>query len=209
MNNETKDAGGMDLSRRDLMKVAVGGLLAGIAAPVLLFLSPGHAAMKGSGGKKVLIVYFSRTGNTREIAHQIHEMAGGDIVELRTVEPYPNAYNEVVEQAREELRSGFKPALKTKVERIGSCDVVFVGSPNWWGTIAGPVKTFLSEYDLSGKTVIPFITHAGSGLGGSVADIAALCPNSTIPDGLAVWGENAKNARNDVSAWLSGLGMKE
>ncbi|HPC02535.1 MAG TPA: flavodoxin [Syntrophales bacterium] len=199
----------MDLSRRDLMKVAVGGLLAGIAAPVLLFLSPGHAAMKGSGGKKVLIVYFSRTGNTREIAHQIHEMAGGDIVELRTVEPYPNAYNEVVEQAREELRSGFKPALKTKVERIGSCDVVFVGSPNWWGTIAGPVKTFLSEYDLSGKTVIPFITHAGSGLGGSVADIAALCPNSTIPDGLAVWGENAKNARNDVSAWLSGLGMKE
>ncbi len=209
MNNETKGAGEMDMSRRDLLKATVGGLLAGIAAPVLLFLSPGHAAMKGSGGKKVLIIYFSRTGNTREIARQIHEMAGGDIVELRTVEPYPEAYNAVVEQAREELRSGFKPALKTKVEQIGSYDVVFVGSPNWWGTIAGPVKTFLSEYDLSGKTVVPFITHAGSGLGRSVADIAALCPNSTIPDGLAVWGEDAKNARNDVSAWLSGLGMKE
>lgn len=209
MNNETKGAGGMDLSRRDLLKVSVGGLLAGIAAPVLLFLSPAHAAVKGSGGKKVLIVYFSRTGNTREIARQIHEMVGGDIVELETVEPYPEAYNAVVEQAREELRSGFKPPLKTKVENIGTYDVVFVGSPSWWSTIAAPVKTFLSEYDLSGKTIAPFVTHAGSGLGRSVADIAALCPNSTVPDGLAVWGENAKNARNDVSAWLRGLGMKE
>jgi flavodoxin len=99
----------------------------------------------------VLIVYFSRTGNTREIAHQIHEMAGGRHRGTPDRGAYPNAYNEVVEQAREELRSGFNPALKTKVERIGSCDVVFVGSPNWWGTIAGPVKTFLSEYDLSGK----------------------------------------------------------
>jgi flavodoxin len=209
VNNETKGAGGMDLSRRDLLKVAVAGLLAGIAAPVFLCLSSSPAAVKNFGGRKVLIIYYSRSGNTREIASQIHEMVGGDILELKTVEPYPDEYEAVVKQAKEERKSGFKPPLKTKVENIGSYDVVFVGSPSWWSTIAAPVKTFLSEYDLSGKTIAPFVTHGGSGLGRSVADIAALCPNSTVLDGLAVWGENAKNARNDVSAWLRGLGMKE
>jgi len=119
-----------------------------------------------------------------------------------------SATREQKEQAMQELNSGSKPALKTKVNRIGSYDVIFVGTPIWWGTLAAPVKSFLSEYDVSGKTVVPFVTHAGSGLGRSVLDIAALCPHSTIQDGLAVWGKNANTAQNDVSTWVRKLDVK-
>ena len=202
MSNETKDSNKIDLSRRNLLKVTVVGLLAGIAAPVLSHLSHTPAAATVTGRKKVLIIYYSRSGNTREIANQIHERVGGDILELQTVKPYPDEYDAVTKQAKQELNSGFKPALKTKVEKIGSYDVIFLGSPIWWGTIAAPVKTFLSEYDLSGKTIVPFITHGGSGLGRSVTDISTLCPKSTLLDGVAIWGRDVKTAQNKVSEWL-------
>jgi flavodoxin len=209
MSNKTNSVNKIDLSRRNLLKVTVAGLLAGVAIPVLPHLFPAPAAATLTGKTKVLIVYYSRSGNTREIANQIHERVGGDITELQTVKPYPEEYDAVTKQAKEELNSGFKPALKTKVEKIGSYDVIFVGTPIWWGTMAAPVKTFLSEYDLSGKTIVPFITHQGSGLGRSVEDLSTLCPNSTVLEGLAVWGKNAKTAQNDVSAWVRRLGVKE
>jgi flavodoxin len=162
----------------------------------------------GSGAStKVLVVYFSRTGSTREIAGQIHERIGGDLLEIQTVDPYPADYDAVTRQAKEELKSGYKPPLKTRVENIGDYDLVFIGSPNWWSTISAPVKAFLSEYDFSGKTIAPFITHLGSGLGRSVADVKALCPTSKVMDGLAVFGEKTKTAPNEVAAWLNKLGV--
>jgi flavodoxin len=209
MSNKTNNADKIDLSRRNLLKVTVAGLVAGVVTPVLSHLFPAPAAATVTGKAQVLIVYYSRSGNTREIAHQIHERVGGNIIELQTVKPYPEEYDAVTKQAKQELNSGFKPALKTKVEKIGAYHVIFVGSPIWWGTIAPPVKSFLSEYDLAGKTIVPFITHQGSGLGRSVEDVATLCPNSTILDGLAVWGKNAKTAQNDISTWVHKLGMKE
>jgi flavodoxin len=162
-----------------------------------------------SPARKVLIVYFSRSGNTREIANLIHKSIGGDIVEIQTVEPYPGNYDAVTKQAKQELESGYKPALKTKIENIQSYDVVFIGYPIWWGTIPRPVVTFLSEYDLAGKTIVPFATHEGSGLGQSVGDITKLCPQSTVKDGLAVRGGNVRNARNEVASWLGKIGMVE
>ncbi len=153
----------------------------------------------------MLITYYSRTGNTREIANQIHERVGGEIIELQTVEPYPEDYEAVKKQAMQELNSGFKPALKTKVKEIGSYDVIFVGTPIWWGTIAAPVKSFLSEYELSGKTIVPFITHAGSGLGRSVTDISKLCQKSTLLDGVAIRGRDVKTAQSKVSEWLQSI----
>ncbi len=78
----------------------------------------------------------------------------------------------------------------------------------WCGTFPAPVRTFLSEYDFSGKTLVPFCTQLGSGLGRSIEDIAALCPKSGISDGLAVWGKDAKTAQNEVSEWLRKLGVK-
>ncbi len=201
MSNETKDANRIDLSRRKLLKITVAGLLAGVAAPVFPYLSSTHAAT-GNDRKKVLIAYYSRTGSTREIANQIHERAGGDMIELQVAEPYPDDYEAVKNRAMQELNSDIKPALKTKVENIRYYDVIFVGSPIWWSTIAAPVKTFLSEYNLAEKTIIPFITHAGSGLGQSVTDISNLCPKSDISDSIAVWGRDAKTAQNKISEWL-------
>lgn len=158
---------------------------------------------------KALILYFSHSGNTRECANQIHKKVGGDLVEIVPVETYPEDYDEVVAQAKRELKSDYRPALKTSVENIDSYDVIFVGSPNWWNTIAPPVMTFLSAHDLSGKTVAPFMTHEGTGLGRSVSNIAALCPNATILGGLAVWGREVKTAQYQVSEWLHKLGIGE
>jgi flavodoxin len=158
---------------------------------------------------KVLTVFYSHSGNTRACADQIHKTVGGDMVEIIPVEPYPQDYEAVVKQAKQELKSGYKPALRTRVENIESYDVIFVGSPNWWNTVAPPVMTFLSTHDLSGKATVPFITHAGSGLGKSVKDISGLCPDATVLEGLAVWGSEVKTAQTRVSEWLRKLGMLE
>jgi flavodoxin len=155
----------------------------------------------------VLVTYFSHSGNTRVIAHQILERVGGDIFEIVPVDPYPRDYNEVVEQAQKELSEEYKPKLKTRVEKMGSHNLVFVGYPCWWGTIPRPVATFLLEYDFSGKTIAPFCTHEGSRLGRSVADIKKLCPKSTVLNGLAVRGSKVKDAQDEVSGWLRKIGM--
>jgi flavodoxin len=152
--------------------------------------------------KKILVAYFSHSGNTREIANQIHKNVGGDIFEIQAVKPYPDDYDAVVQQARQELKSGHKPILKEKVENIKSYDLVFIGYPNWCSTIPAPVMAFLSQYDFSGKTIIPFCTHEGSGLGRSVTDISKLCPKSTLLDGVAIRGRDVKTAQNEVSEWL-------
>ncbi len=154
------------------------------------------------GSKKILVAYFSHSGNSREIANQIHKSVGGDIFEIQSVKPYPNDYDAVVKQAKQELDSGYKPTLKTKVENIKSYDFVFIGYPNWWGTVPAPVRTFLSEYDFSEKTIVPFCTHEGSRLGRSVSDISKLCPKSTLLDGVGIWGREVKTAQNKVSGWL-------
>ena len=152
--------------------------------------------------RKILVAYFSRSGNTREIASQIQKSADGDIFEVQAVKPYPSDYDAVVKQARQELESGYKPALKTKIENIKSYDLVFIGYPIWWSTFPAPVKTFLSENDLSGKTIVPFCTHEGSGLGRRAMDISKLYPKSTVLDGIAIRGKDVKTAQNKVSECL-------
>jgi flavodoxin len=160
-----------------------------------------------TGNWKVLTVYFSHSGNTRECARQIQERVGGDIVELLPVDPYPQDYDAVVEQAKQELKAAYRPALRTRADNVESYDVIFIGSPNWWNTVAPPVLTFLSDYDLSEKAIVPFITHEGTGLGRSAKDIARVCPDSTILEGLAVRGGEVKTAQTRVSEWGARLGM--
>ncbi len=162
-----------------------------------------------SAPKKILVAYFSHSGNTREIANQIHEKVGGDIFEIVIVNPYPIDYDVVVDQAKQEQEDNYRPELATEVGNMDSYDVVFVGYPNWWGTMPMPVFSFLEEYDFSGKTIIPFCTHEGSGLGRSVEDITELCPQSTILDGLAIRGSSVETAQDDVSEWLREIGMAE
>ena len=207
MRERKKNAVKPEFSRRLLLKAAAVGMFGLILSPMAGLARRACAAVSGAGGKKVLVVYYSRSGNTRNMANQIHARVGGDIVELQTVHPYPEEYRATTEQAKKELQSGFKPALKTQVENIGTYDIVFVGSPNWWSTMASPVWTFLSDYDLSGKTLVPFITHEGSGLGKSVSDLKSLCPNSTILEGLAVRGSAVGNSGSKIAEWLRTIGM--
>lgn len=209
MRNKNIKETGLSLPRRNLLKAAAAGMFAGIAAPLLQPLHAAHAAEGMLNGKKALIVFYSRSGNTRALARELQALTGGELVELETVQPYPEEYRAVTEQAKQELASGFKPPLKTKINDIQAYDVIFVGSPNWWGTVAGPVRTFLSEYDLSGKTIAPFITHEGSALGRSAADIKKLCPRSAVVDGLAVRGSRAASAREEAAAWLGKVGLKQ
>ena len=158
---------------------------------------------------KILVVYFSRTGNTAEVAKQIHASVDSDLFRIEMEDPYPGDYEATKTRARNEQESGAKPALKTKVKNIESYDVIFVGYPIWWGTIPPPIVSFLSQYDLSRKTIVPFCTHGGSGLDRSVDEIKRLCPKSTILDGLAVLGRNAKAAKNDVADWLRRIKIKK
>ena len=194
----------VDSSRRGLLKAVALGVCAG-GLSRLFAASPAFAAT--GEAPRVLIVYYSFSGNTRALASLLQQRTGGDLVELEPVTPYPAEYRAVTEQAKRELESGFKPPLKTRIDNLAAYDVVLVGSPCWWGTIATPVITFLSENDLAGKTVAPFMTHGGSGLGRSVAHIRELCPRATVREGLAVNGGRAASAGKEADAWLAGLGL--
>ena len=157
--------------------------------------------------EQILIAYFSRSGNTKKISKLIRQEIGGTLHEIQPETPYPKPYDAVVDQAKEEIQAGYLPALKTSIDHIESYDIVFVGSPNWWNTIAPPVATFLSTYDLSEKTVVPFCTHGGGGLGRIGRDISKLCSHSTVLDSFEIYGSGTGNVQSQVSAWLRKIGM--
>jgi flavodoxin len=151
---------------------------------------------------KMLVVYFSHSGNTRIIAEKIKNATGSDIFEIIPVKPYPKDYKSVVDQADKEISENFKPELNTKIQNIDQYDVIFVGSPCWWATYPPPVATFLSSYNLSRKTIVPFMTHEGSGMAHTVADIKKLCPKSIVLEGLPIRGSLVNNAQDDLMKWL-------
>lgn len=155
--------------------------------------------------KKILVVYYSHSGNTKQVANKIHKKAGGDIFEIKTSHKYTSAYKEHTEQAKKEIAEGFKPELTTKVDNIKKYDVIFIGTPIWWGTMAPPVLTFLSEYDLSGKTVVPFCTHGGGGQARTFADIAKLAPKSKILKGGEFYGNTS--TQGEIDKWLNEIGL--
>lgn len=162
-------------------------------------------AQPSADNTKILIAYFSHSGNTREVANQIKDATGAAVFEIKPVTDYTKGYDDLTKQAKKELETGYKPTLKTEVTNIEQYEVIFIGSPCWWSTVAPPVMTFLSSYDLSGKTIIPFMTHGGSGMGHSESDIKKLCPESTLLKGLPIRGNAVKQARNDVTKWLREL----
>ena len=138
--------------------------------------------------EKILIVYLSRTNNTKAVAKIIQQKIGGKLVALKKQNPYPENYQEIVTQVVEENKKGFLPPLKTKTENIEDYDVVFVGFPTWDMQMPPPIKTFLSENDFSGKIIIPFNTNAGYGVGNGFEQLKQLCQNSTILKGFTVEG---------------------
>ncbi|MDR1553050.1 MAG: NAD(P)H-dependent oxidoreductase [Prevotellaceae bacterium] len=163
--------------------------------------------VQAQSNKKILIAYFSWSGNTREIAKNIQKQTGGDLFEMVVKNPYSTDYNECVKQAQNEQQTNARPAFTAEVKSMETYDVVFVGYPNWWGTMPMVLFTFLEKYDMNGKTVIPFCTHGNGRWGRSVDDLKKLCPNSTVLEGFAVNGSMAKNSEDDVSKWLQKIGI--
>ncbi len=167
--------------------------------------------------KKCLIAFYSRKGNnylngnivkleignTEVIAKMINEFIGGDMFFIDTIKPYPEDYEETIKVAKQELRTNARPELSDHIADMEAYNVIFLGYPSWWGTIPMAVRTFLESYDFSNKTIIPFCTHEGSGLGSSVKDIAKLCPKAEIKNAISFRGGSVKNARSEVENWLN------
>jgi flavodoxin len=192
-----------------------------IAATIWLLAScsgaqqPATNAQPLTGDRKVLIVYLSRTNNTKAIAEFIHQKVGGTIVPLEVERPYPADYNATVQQVAQENETGYLPPLKTKIARIEEYDLVFLGFPTWGMQLPPPVKSFLRQYSLKGKTVIPFNTNAGYGTGSSFETVRKLCPQSTVLEGfvtrggverdgqyLVIQGARAEEAQKQIENWL-------
>jgi len=183
-------------------------------------VEPGNALPGNALRGKVLIVYLSRTNNTKAVAEIIQGKVGGKLVALELETPYPANYRATVEQVAKENETGFLPPLKTKIDSIQTYDVVFVGFPTWGMQLPPPMKSFLRQYDLRGKTVIPFNTNGGYGIGSTFQTVKELCPNSTVLEGftmrggserdgqlLVVEGDKAKEAQTNVVNWLQTINM--
>jgi flavodoxin len=156
-----------------------------------------------------LIVYFSHTGNTFELAKHIQELTGAEIFKIEPVIPYPEVYEECVSQARTELADEVFPQIAEHVNDITAYDVIYLGYPIWIGTIPRPVATFLVEHDLEEKTIIPFCTYGGRGISNSVTDIRALVPQAIVSEGFGVAGTRASEAKDAVSEWLKELDIND
>ena len=164
---------------------------------------------------KILVAFFSHAGenyvngdmvdlpvgNTEVVARAVAQELGADLFKIERAEPYPAAYRAVVGEARKELQENARPALAHQLENADAYDAIILGYPNWCGTMPFPVLTFLDSLDLAGKTVAPFCTNEGSGLGRSVDDLRRLYPAATVTEGLSIHGAEAAELTGTAVAW--------
>lgn len=174
-------------------------------ALVALLASINLNAQSGNRQSNVLIVYYSRSGNTQAMAKMIQTATGGDLIAVSLVKDYPSDYGQLVKQYKEEVRTKRWPAIKTRIADIKKYDYIFVGSPNWGSSIAPPISSFLKSHNLTGKVIIPFMTHGGGGFGHGVADMKALCPRSKFLKGLPVNGNRVASSESIIKRWIQRL----
>lgn len=153
-------------------------------------------------GQKILVAYYSHSGNTQAVARQIAQITGADLFALETVQTYPSAYNQLTAQAQQEINAGFMPELKNKVSGWEQYDLIFIGSPNWWGTYAPAVKTFLAQYDFSGKRLVPFFTHGGGGMQHCESDMHQQLPTASFLPAATFPGRSSGAKPADLQNWL-------
>lgn len=165
---------------------------------------------------KYLVAYYSRrgenyaggnlvdlpVGNTEAAAQTIQSLTGADTFRIDTVKEYPRDYHETTDAAKKELREQARPELKELPDTIDEYGVIFLGYPNWWGTYPMAVATFLEAFDFSGKTIVPFCTHEGSGMGSSERNLRAACPGATVLGGLAIRGSDVRHAGPSIENWI-------
>lgn len=154
--------------------------------------------------KKVLVTYFSWTGNTKSVAEKIHNQVGGEILPIEPVTPYTGGYNEVAYGiAKEQNEKNVHPPVKA-IDVTGY-DVIFVGTPAWWYTMAPPVKTFLEENNFEGKTIVPFITHGGGGKYTIAQDMGNLAKGAKVLSPFVVYGGGDASTEKEITDWLNNL----
>ena len=196
------------------MKLSVKSFLTVLLA--VLTAGTGCGQNKNNMKDKALIIYFSHAGenysvgnievgNTKIVADYISEITGADQFEIVAEKNYDMPYMELIKVAQDEAKAGELPAYKGDVD-VAPYDVIFIGGPIWWGTYPQVMFTFFKDHDLSGKTVIPFTTHEGSGLASTVKDVKKAWPKATVKDGFAIYGHEVRTGRAKVEKWLKGLG---
>jgi flavodoxin len=186
-----------------------------------LCILSGCSSAQSMSSKKILIVYLSRTNNTKAVAEIIQRNVGGTLIALELEKPYPENYQQTVQQVVSENETGYLPPLKTEIDSIEKYDVVFLGFPTWDMKMPPPMKSFLHKYNFSGKTIIPFNTNAGYGVGSGFQTVKELCPNSNVLDGFFITGgverdgkyfvikdEKAKEAETKVKKWLQKIKVR-
>ena len=159
-------------------------------------------------GSKILVAYFSWSGNTKTIAEMIAGETGADLFEITPKTPYTEDYDTLVDQAKEEQKENARPEIANTVDNWDSYDTVFVGYPNWWSDVPMIINTFLESYDFTGKQVVPFCTHGGGGFGGSLSSIKKGAKDAKVLDGFEVSGSDVENAQSDVKDWLDSLNIQ-
>ena len=141
-------------------------------------------------------------GNTKVAAEMIRELTGGELFQIEQLQAYSGDYNKCIAQAQEDQRRNARPELRSYPESFEGYDVIYLGFPNYWGTMPMAVFTFLEHFDFTGKTIRPFCTHEGSGMGGSIGDIERLCPGARVEKGLAIRGGSVQRSKEEIETWI-------
>jgi len=163
-----------------------------------------------------LVIYFSRSGenyfggelkniekgNTEVIAEYIKDLDGADLFKVEPANEYPADYMKCIDVAKKEQQDDARPEIKETLSNINDYEVIYIGFPNWWGTLPMPMWTQLEQLDFTGKVVKPFVTHEGSGFGSSQRDLAKLCDGAEIKKGLSIPGANVYDAKDSVAHWV-------
>lgn len=173
-------------------------------ASALLLLSGALPINAKDNAMKTLVAYFTRSGNTRVIAGAIHRAQASDIFEIKAAKPYPDDYEKTVERARVERDRGIEPALMQPVTEMGRYETIYMGFPIWGETAPPVIRSFLRAHDLKGKTLRPFITHGGYGLGNSLSVLASHAPGARIEPVFSMEADQERRTLDRVRDWLSG-----
>ena len=159
-----------------------------------------------NSGASIVVKNKDVLGNMQYMAMTIQEAIGGELFRIETKEKYPLEHETLVNQAKEEQNEEVRPELATHIENVEQYDIIFLGYPNWWGDMPQPLYTFLEEYDFSGKTIIPFNSHGGSGFSNTIEEIKKLQPNATVKDdGLSISRNDVADSEQEITDWAKGF----
>ena len=167
----------------------------------------GNVMAESKSNKKVLVAYFSASGTTAKVADRLSKAIGADLFEIKTVKQYPIDYDETTVVAQNEHDSDARPEIIEPLPNISGYDTIIIGHPNWWGTMPKAVMTFLENYDWSGKKVLSFCTHEGSGMGSSENDLKRACKGAEFSKGLPIEGSSANSSDSKVENWPKENGL--